>query len=171
MAQPDNMYGYETEHVYDTEDFREQSLEQQVHDVDDENDDINEDYVARLNNKYDNGYEEEEANEDEYIQEEFVSAYPLRGGSIKTRGNKLNQAAQTIYVTSVWIFVLIWSMLGIASFVASIMCFADSGLIEQKLLGFIFAVFMGPLHLLYLLGSKSYCPQLHTAVKKMMKMH
>ena len=51
----------------------------------------------------------------------------------------------------------IWALLGVAAFIASIVCFAKSGTLAEKVLGLILAIFIGPFYWLYFLFMKGYC--------------
>ena len=55
------------------------------------------------------------------------------------------------------IFLFAWVLLGLIAFVWSLYCFRKSGSIEQKIIGFFLAVFMGPLFFIYFRFSKNYC--------------
>jgi len=55
------------------------------------------------------------------------------------------------------IFLFAWVFLGLIAFVWSLYCFRKSGSTEQKVLGFLLAVFLGPLFFIYFRFSKNYC--------------
>jgi hypothetical protein len=55
------------------------------------------------------------------------------------------------------IFLFAWVLLGLIAFVWSLYCFKKSGSTEQKVLGFLLAVFLGPLFFIYFRFSKNYC--------------
>jgi magnesium-transporting ATPase (P-type) len=55
------------------------------------------------------------------------------------------------------IFLFAWVFLGLIAFVWSLYCFRKSGSTEQKLLGFLLAIFLGPLFFIYFRFSKNYC--------------
>lgn len=55
------------------------------------------------------------------------------------------------------IFMFAWTVLGIVAFIWSIYCFKLSGSIEQKVLGLLLALFIGPLFFIYYKYSPSYC--------------
>lgn len=57
----------------------------------------------------------------------------------------------------VTIFLFVWVFLGLIAFVWSLYCFRKSGSTEQKVLGFLLAVFLGPLFFIYFRFSKNYC--------------
>jgi hypothetical protein len=48
-------------------------------------------------------------------------------------------------------------MIGILAFIWSLYCFNKSGSIQQKVLGLLFAIFIGPLFFIYYKYSPSYC--------------
>lgn len=55
------------------------------------------------------------------------------------------------------IFVFAWAALGLAAFIWSLVCFRKTGTIEQKVLGLLLAVFIGPLYFIYYKYSPTYC--------------
>jgi hypothetical protein len=55
------------------------------------------------------------------------------------------------------IFLFAWVLLGLIAFVWSLYCFKKSGSTEQKVLGFLLAIFLGPLFFIYFRFSKNYC--------------
>lgn len=55
------------------------------------------------------------------------------------------------------IFVFAWAALGLAAFIWSLVCFKKSGTIEQKVLGLLMAIFIGPLFFIYYKYSPTYC--------------
>ncbi len=55
------------------------------------------------------------------------------------------------------IFIFAWTMIGILAFIWSLYCFNKSGSIQQKVLGLLFAIFIGPLFFIYYKYSPSYC--------------
>ena len=61
----------------------------------------------------------------------------------------------TIQIAALFIFA--WTVLGIVAFVWSLYCFKKSGTIEQKVLGLLLALFIGPLFFIYYKYSPSYC--------------
>ncbi len=56
-----------------------------------------------------------------------------------------------------FIFIIIWALLGIAAFIASLVCFGFSGSMVEKILGLLLALFLGPFYWLYFYFNKSYC--------------
>ena len=59
--------------------------------------------------------------------------------------------------TGVMLFVLIWAIMGIAAFIASLVCFGRSGTVGEKFLGLILAFFLGPFYWLYFFLNPDYC--------------
>jgi hypothetical protein len=59
--------------------------------------------------------------------------------------------------TGVVLFVLIWAILGVAAFIASLVCFGRSGTVGEKFLGLILAFFLGPFYWLYFFLNPDYC--------------
>lgn len=55
------------------------------------------------------------------------------------------------------IFVFAWAALGLAAFIWSLVCFRKSGTIEQKVIGLLMAIFIGPLFFIYYKYSPTYC--------------
>lgn len=65
------------------------------------------------------------------------------------------QTTSTLQVVAIFIFA--WTALGIIAFFWSLYCIKKSGSTEQKVLGFLLAIFIGPLFFVYYKYSKSYC--------------
>lgn len=63
------------------------------------------------------------------------------------------QAYTSIFV----IIVLLWMLLGLAAFLASLICFGKSGTAVDKIFGFLLAIFFGPVYWIYFFVNKSYC--------------
>lgn len=59
--------------------------------------------------------------------------------------------------TGVMLFVLIWAIMGVAAFIASLVCFGRSGTVGEKFLGLILAFFLGPFYWLYFFLNPDYC--------------
>jgi hypothetical protein len=55
------------------------------------------------------------------------------------------------------IFLVIWVLLGIIAFIASIVCFGFSGTIIEKIIGVVIACLFGPFYWLYFYFNKNYC--------------
>jgi hypothetical protein len=56
----------------------------------------------------------------------------------------------------IFIFIIIWCLLGLAAFVVSLVCIGRSGSTGAKILGVVLALFLGPLYFLMFLVP-SYC--------------
>ncbi len=55
-------------------------------------------------------------------------------------------------------FVVIWSLLGLAAFITSLICFGfRSSSLDQKVLGLLVAIILGPFYWLYFYFAKDYC--------------
>jgi hypothetical protein len=65
------------------------------------------------------------------------------------------ETTSTIQVASMFLFV--WIICGVIAFVWSIYCFGKTGTIFQKILGFLMAMFFGPLFFLLYKFSPTYC--------------
>ena len=61
----------------------------------------------------------------------------------------------TIQIAALFIFA--WTVLGLVAFVWSLFCFKKAGTTEQKVLGLLLALFIGPLFFIYYKYSPSYC--------------
>lgn len=64
-------------------------------------------------------------------------------------------AQTTLQIAALFIFA--WAALGLAAFIWSLVCFKKSGTIEQKVLGLLMAIFIGPLFFIYYKYSPTYC--------------
>jgi hypothetical protein len=60
-------------------------------------------------------------------------------------------------VTPMVIFLLLWAILGVAAFIASLVCFGRSGTVGEKFLGLLLAFFLGPFYWLYFFLNTDYC--------------
>jgi hypothetical protein len=60
--------------------------------------------------------------------------------------------------TALMAFTTIWSLLGLAAFITSLICFGfrSSGL-DQKVLALLVAIILGPFYWLYFYYAKDYC--------------
>ena len=55
-------------------------------------------------------------------------------------------------------FVAIWSILGVLAFFTSLICFGfRSSSIDQKVLGLLISIILGPFYWLYFYFAKDYC--------------
>ena len=55
------------------------------------------------------------------------------------------------------IFVVVWCVLGLSAFIASIVCLGRSGTVGAKIAGFLLALFFGPFYWIYFLAHSGYC--------------
>lgn len=56
------------------------------------------------------------------------------------------------------LIVFIWMMLGVLGFITSLVCFARDGTFEEKWVGFLSSVVLGPLYWIYFMyASPTYC--------------
>ncbi len=55
------------------------------------------------------------------------------------------------------LYIFAWAALGLVAFIWSLVCFKKSGTIEQKVLGLLLAIFIGPLFFIYYKYSPTYC--------------
>jgi hypothetical protein len=57
-----------------------------------------------------------------------------------------------------FIFAIVWIVLGVAAFIMSLVCFSKSGSKGgQNVIGLLLAMFLGPFYWLYYIGGGSYC--------------
>lgn len=55
-------------------------------------------------------------------------------------------------------FIIIWSILGVLAFFTSLICFGfRSSSMDQKILGLLIALVLGPFYWLYFFFNKEYC--------------
>jgi hypothetical protein len=64
---------------------------------------------------------------------------------------------ESIASTALVIFSLLWALFGFIAFVYSLFCLGRSGTFFEKVLGFVIALFTGPLFFVYLNYSQTYC--------------
>ena len=57
----------------------------------------------------------------------------------------------------IWVFFLIWALIGIIGFMYSIYCFGKSGETLEKIVGLLLSIFFGPFFFAYLYFNKGYC--------------
>jgi hypothetical protein len=56
------------------------------------------------------------------------------------------------------VFLSIWSLLGVIAFFTSLVCFGfRSSSVDQKVLGLLVAIILGPFYWLYFYFAKDYC--------------
>jgi hypothetical protein len=51
----------------------------------------------------------------------------------------------------------IWVLLGLIAFILSLVCFARSGSILEKILGLLLAIFFGPFYFIFYAVNSGYC--------------
>lgn len=67
-----------------------------------------------------------------------------------------NQKSQAGFLAGLIVFV--WMMLGVLGFITSLVCFAREGTFEEKWVGFLSSVVLGPLYWVYFMyASPTYC--------------
>jgi len=66
---------------------------------------------------------------------------------------KDSSAAGIIYL----IIVLIWILLGIAAFFASLICFVKEGSQNDKWIGLLVSIVLGPFYWFYFIFNRGYC--------------
>jgi hypothetical protein len=57
----------------------------------------------------------------------------------------------------IYIFILLWALLGLIAFIMSLVCFGRSGTLVEKILGLLLAVFFGPLYFIFYVFNTKYC--------------
>lgn len=55
------------------------------------------------------------------------------------------------------VIVFIWVLVGLAAFIASLVCFGRSGTTAQHVIGLVVSVFFGPFYWIYFFVAKDYC--------------
>jgi len=60
-------------------------------------------------------------------------------------------------VIVLYIFLLLWGLLGLIAFIMSLICFGRSGTLIEKIIGLLLAIFFGPLYFIFYMFNKSYC--------------
>lgn len=60
-------------------------------------------------------------------------------------------------VSLVMLVMFIWTIVGIAAFIMSIVCFGRSGTTGQHVIGLVLAVLFGPFYWIYYYVGKGYC--------------
>jgi hypothetical protein len=154
-------YDYQVDHVADEEFQQEQFQEEEFQDdaADDSEDIIVDDSVR--------GDVYTADGQLTTVSEDFVDRYP----EALERDIKYaeNDAPKAVFKITAGIFALIWALLGIFSLIASVLCFADEGTFEQKIVGFLIALILGPFCLIYVFSNKSYCPDIKHSIKKLIR--
>jgi len=81
-------------------------------------------------------------------------ARPWLAGS----GNRDADGGFKLWGSISFLFVVVWSVIGLAAFFMSVVCFTRAGSTgAQNLIGLFLALLLGPFYWLYYLGSDSYC--------------
>jgi len=58
---------------------------------------------------------------------------------------------------ALYIFILVWSLIGLIAFIMSLVCFGRSGTLLEKIIGLLLAIFFGPLYFIFYIFNTSYC--------------
>ncbi len=99
--------------------------------------------------------------ENQTIRQKWITNdYTINSATSENTTNTANatntlQTQSTLQVAAIFIFA--WTALGIIAFFWSLYCFKKSGSTEQKVLGLLLAMFIGPLFFIYYRYSPSYC--------------
>ena len=73
-------------------------------------------------------------------------------------GNRDADGGFKLWGSISFLFVVVWSVIGLAAFFMSVVCFTRAGSTgAQNLIGLFLALLLGPFYWLYYLGSGSYC--------------
>ena len=56
-----------------------------------------------------------------------------------------------------YIFALLWGLLGLIAFIMSLICFGRSGTLIEKIIGLLLAIFFGPFYFIFYMFNKNYC--------------
>ena len=73
-----------------------------------------------------------------------------------TKEQKIEKA-DTILSFIILIFLLIWIIGGIISFIASMMCLSYNAPTKDKILGVVFSIIAGPFYWIYYVYNINYC--------------
>jgi len=57
----------------------------------------------------------------------------------------------------IYIFIILWCIIGFIAFITSIICFIRSGTILEKILGLFLALLLGPLYFIFFIFADNYC--------------
>jgi len=60
-------------------------------------------------------------------------------------------------VIVLYIFILVWGLIGLIAFIMSLICFGRSGTLIEKIIGLLLAIFFGPLYFIFYIFNKNYC--------------
>lgn len=77
-----------------------------------------------------------------------------------TKEEKIEKA-DTILSFIILIFLLVWIIGGIISFIGSMMCLAYEAPMQDKILGVIFAIIAGPFYWIYYVYNINYCNKIN----------
>jgi hypothetical protein len=58
---------------------------------------------------------------------------------------------------AIYIFILIWGLIGLIAFITSLVCFGRSGSTLEKIIGLLLAIFFGPLYFIFYAFNSNYC--------------
>ena len=70
---------------------------------------------------------------------------------------KKQQTNENTTIQIFGLFMFVWIVLGLSAFVWSIFCFGKTGTMFQKVLGFVMAMFFGPMFFVLYKFSPTYC--------------
>lgn len=73
-----------------------------------------------------------------------------------TEDENHNNEGKWIPIT-ILIIIFVWTILGLAGFIWSIVCFTKNNKTSLNVLGFLLAVLFGPFYWIYFIFNKSYC--------------
>lgn len=95
--------------------------------------------------------------ETEAQKETMVGSFP--GELIENAENQKKKAGSAITagVVIYVILLILWVLLGLAAFIASLVCFGYSGSLTEKILGLVIAFMIGPFYWFYFYFNKNYC--------------
>jgi len=74
----------------------------------------------------------------------------------KKKDESLQKIGTTLGIVGLVLYG-IWALFGLTAFVTSLVCMGRSGDINDKTIGFVMAIFLGPLMFIYLWLNKRYC--------------
>jgi fatty acid desaturase len=60
-------------------------------------------------------------------------------------------------VIAIYIFILLWALIGLIAFITSLVCFGRSGSTTEKIIGLLLAIFFGPLYFIFYAFNSNYC--------------
>jgi hypothetical protein len=98
--------------------------------------------------------------ETEAQKEDMVGSFPgelIENAENQKKDNKKAGSAITAGGVIFVIFLILWVLLGIGAFIASLVCFGYSGSLTEKILGLVIAFMIGPFYWLYFYFNKNYC--------------